>query len=186
MNVRALCLAILNFGDATGYEIRKKSAEGEYSYFVDASYGSIYPALAKLEDEGLVTCREEAQSGKPSRKIYSITDVGRDEFHTALKSPPQKDSFKSEFLLIAICAPMMQRADLTAAIEVRITQLEDELAIIAGVGNEFDNPAGSWTSKYGEICMSASLNYLLENRYELEAMAIQPTNYSHNAAEAAE
>ncbi len=186
MNVRALCLAILNFGDATGYEIRKKSSEGEYSYFVDASYGSIYPALAKLEDEELVTCREEAQSGKPSRKIYSITVAGRNEFHAALKSPPQKDSFKSEFLLIAICAPMMQRADLTAAIEVRITQLEEELAMIRHAPDEFKSAAGGWTSGYGEFCMSASLNYLLEHRYELEATAIQPENFTLNAAEAAE
>ena len=80
MNVRTLCLAILYFGDATGYEIRKLSTEGKYSYFVEASYGAIYPALAKLEKDGLVTCRIEAVEGKPSRKVYSITDAGRNEF----------------------------------------------------------------------------------------------------------
>ena len=41
MSVRTLCLAILSFGDATGYEIRKLSTEGRYSYFVDASFGSV-------------------------------------------------------------------------------------------------------------------------------------------------
>ena len=44
MNVRTICLAILYDGEATGYEIRKLSVEGEYSYFIDASFGSIYPA----------------------------------------------------------------------------------------------------------------------------------------------
>ena len=74
MSVRSLCLAILSFGDATGYEIRKESTEGRFSYFDDASFGSIYPALARLESEGLVTVREEPQAGKPARKVYSITD----------------------------------------------------------------------------------------------------------------
>jgi len=46
MSVRGLCLAILSYGDATGYEIRKESTEGRFSYFDDASFGSIYPALA--------------------------------------------------------------------------------------------------------------------------------------------
>jgi len=59
MNVRTICLAILYDGDATGYEIRKLSVEGEYSYFIDASYGAIYPSLARLEQEKLVTARVE-------------------------------------------------------------------------------------------------------------------------------
>jgi len=186
MNVRSLCLAILNFGDATGYQIRKLSFEGEYSYFVDASYGSIYPALAKLELDELVIGREEIHPGKPARKVYSITDAGRAEFREALKSLPQKDSFKSEFLLIAICAPMMQRSDLTAAIEHRIIQLENELTLIRCACNEFNNPAGSWTSKYGEMCVTASLDYLTEHRYELESMAIQPEIHTQIAPQAAE
>ena len=49
MNVRTICLAILFEGEASGYEIRKLSVEGEYSYFIDASFGSVCPALAKLE-----------------------------------------------------------------------------------------------------------------------------------------
>ena len=77
MNVSSICLAILFCGDRTGYDIRKISTEGSYSFFVEASYGSIYPALNRLEHEGLVTCRHEAQDGKPARKVYSITDSGR-------------------------------------------------------------------------------------------------------------
>ena len=76
MNVRTICLAILYDGDSTGYEIRKLSVEGEYSYFVDASYGAIYPALAKLEADKLVTSRVEQQDGKPAKKIYSLTPLG--------------------------------------------------------------------------------------------------------------
>lgn len=87
MSVRSLCLAILSFGDATGYEIRKESTEGRFSYFDDASFGSIYPALARLEAEGLVTVREEPQAGKPARKVYSITEAGRKVFIDSCASP---------------------------------------------------------------------------------------------------
>ena len=84
MNVRTICLAILYDGEATGYEIRKLSVEGEYSYFVDASFGSIYPALARLEAESLVTSRVEQQDGRPAKKIYSITAAGRTAFIASL------------------------------------------------------------------------------------------------------
>ena len=65
MNVRTVCLAILQFGDATGYEIKKMSTEERFAFFVDASFGSIYPALSRLQDDGCVTVREEYESGKP-------------------------------------------------------------------------------------------------------------------------
>ena len=77
MNVRTLCLSVLYDGDATGYDIRRLCADGEFSYFVEASYGSIYPALAKLEADRLVTSRAEQQDGRPARKVYSITEMGR-------------------------------------------------------------------------------------------------------------
>ena len=101
MNVRTLCLSILFDCDATGYEIRRRCVEGECSYFVEASFGSIYPALARLEDDGLVTSRTEPQDGKPARKVYSITEAGRDAFTTELSQPLGEDVFRSPFLLFA-------------------------------------------------------------------------------------
>ena len=75
MNVRTLCLGILSLHEATGYEIRKMVEEGTFSHFIDASYGSIYPALAQLLKEGLVSVRTEtAETVRPPRKVYTITE----------------------------------------------------------------------------------------------------------------
>ena len=62
MNVRTLCLGILSVGEASGYEIKKEIEEGLFSHFIDASFGSIYPALTQLNAEGLVTLRAEEQT----------------------------------------------------------------------------------------------------------------------------
>ncbi len=121
MNVKTLCLAILNVEDATGYEIKKASTEGLFQHFVDVSYGSIYPALAKLEKDKMVTCQAQAQEGKPDRKIYSITDMGRAEFIKSINVLPQPDKFKSEFLLLAINADLASPQILEAAIDAQIT-----------------------------------------------------------------
>jgi PadR family transcriptional regulator AphA len=94
MSVRGLCLAILSGGDATGYEIRKESTEGRFSYFDDASFGSIYPALARLEAEGMVTVREEPQAGKPARKVYSITDSRPCRVHSLIVRAPGRRHFQ--------------------------------------------------------------------------------------------
>ncbi len=170
MNVRTLCLAILNLGDATGYEIRKLSTDAEYSYFVDASFGSIYPALNKLEIDGMVTCRLEAQDGKPARKVYSITDAGRAGFLETLKIPPQHDLFRSEFLLLALNAKLVDRETLEQAIERRFAYLEEEIAKIDATGLERAHDGLCWVGRYGRACVGASLDFLKENQHELLAM----------------
>ncbi len=182
MNVRTLCLAILNMGDATGYEIRKMSTETEYSYFVDASYGSIYPALNKLEKDGRVTCRLEEQQGKPARKIYSITDAGRDEFIETLKIAPQHDLFKSEFLLLAMNANLIDQEIIQSAINRRFAFLKEEIAIIEAACCDDSHDGHSWVSRYGKFCVEASLKFLEDNQHELLAMC-KPAAHQAKAAE---
>lgn len=170
MSVRTLCLAILSFGDATGYEIRKLSTEGRYSYFVDASFGSIYPALARLEADGLVTVREEAQSGKPSRKIYSITEAGRAAFIDALSETPGPDTFRSPFLLVAMCADLVGADTIRAAIEHRLQNLRDELAKLDGIAQECAHEPTNFILDYGRHCIRQDIAFLTENRARIETL----------------
>ena len=184
MNVRTVCLAILHFSDATGYEIKKMSTEERFSYFVDASFGSIYPALSRLQDDGCVTVREEYESGKPPRKIYSITDKGRQELVESLQVVPRPDSFKSEFLLTAMCSELIDRETLVTAIDKRINDLEAKLDMLKSVDacSAEGLPGMKWIAEYGRAVTEASLNHLLKNRHQLEALA-QPDLSTPEAAE---
>lgn len=171
MNTQSLILAILNFGDASGYEIKKQSTDGAFSFFVDISYGSIYPTLARLEKEGLVSCRSESQTGKPDKKVYSITDTGRQEFLRTLATPPQQDKFKSEFLLVAMCADMTSPETIKSAVDGHIREIESIKAKISELSSECDHPATLWIARYGEHVMQAKLEFLEKNRNHLIAMA---------------
>ena len=89
MDVRTICLAILTRGDATGYEIKKLFEEGGYRHFVEASFGSIYPALTALAGDGLVTCTAVPQDGRPDKKVYHLTSRGRLELLRAVDLPTE-------------------------------------------------------------------------------------------------
>src|SRR5262249_55228527 len=78
MDARVLCLGALHFGDASGYEIKKLFEEGDFSFFYETSFGSIYPALSRLVEDGLALVSEQAQDKRPDKKVYSITEKGRD------------------------------------------------------------------------------------------------------------
>lgn len=164
MNVRTLCLGILNFGDATGYEIKKLSSEGRFSYYIDASYGAIYPALTKLHEEGFISFREETQEGKPTRKVYSITEAGRREFIKNLGGVPAPDKFKSEFLFLMMCSEFLTSERIGQSIDDRITYLEAECAHLEEARQTCDHAGSQFVIGYGRAVCEASLKYLQENR----------------------
>src|SRR6202012_6279642 len=110
MDVRTICLGILSRGDATGYEIKKLFDDDGYQHFVEASFGSIYPALNRLTAEGLVSVREEAQDKRPDRKVYSITPEGRSAFFASLMKPLPEDKHRSSFAFAMLFAHLLPQS----------------------------------------------------------------------------
>lgn len=175
MNVRTLCLALLMREPLSGYEIRKLVTEGTLAYFAEASYGSIYPALDKLEADGLVTAHEERDPGKPARRIFTITNAGRAAFVAAVHEQPGEDVFRSPFLMVAASAPLVARPQIARAVDARIAHLEGELDRMRAERREMDGEACGegyvWTLDYGITMVSTSLGFLRAHRDRLEAIA---------------
>ena len=69
--LRLYLLALLNEGPRHGYEVIQ-DLEQRFNGLYSPSAGTVYPRLAKLEEEGLV---ERAEEGR--KAIYRITDAGR-------------------------------------------------------------------------------------------------------------
>lgn len=98
MDVGSILLGFLMYRSMTGYELRKFFSIS-FSFFSGLSYGSIYPALRKMEKAGLITMRVEVQDGSPNRKVYTITKAGRKAFLSALRSPLPVERHKNAFLV---------------------------------------------------------------------------------------
>lgn len=164
MNVKTLCLGILSFGDATGYEIKKMSQDDRFSHFVDASFSAIYPALVRLTKEGLVSCRREKQSNRPDRKVYSITDAGRAAFAEALDAEPAPDKFKSEFLFLMMCGQMLSRERIARALDERILHFDGKITHLNDAKTQCDHPGGQFVIGYALAMYEAVRAYLMEHR----------------------
>ncbi len=172
MNVRTLCLGILSLKDATGYEIKKMVEEGVFSHFIDASYGSIYPALAQMLKEGLVTVRSETQPGRPERKIYSITGKGRAVLQEALHTDPAPDKFKSEFLFQMLFMDRIDPQHLAVIYDAYIEEQEAELKRVEDSRNELPDHAGArFVNDFGRVLLGTAIAFLKERRENILAAA---------------
>lgn len=85
-DVRAAILALLSEGPMHGYQMIREIEERTGGRW-KPSAGSVYPTLQMLADEGLVTT-EMAQD----RKVYSLTDEGREQAKAAAASAPWEHS----------------------------------------------------------------------------------------------
>ncbi|WP_411680142.1 PadR family transcriptional regulator [Clostridium thailandense] len=74
---------LLMQNDMSGYDIKQNIDSVKY---FNASYGSIYPTLKKMEAEGLIISKEIVEGGK-YKKIYSINDKGKKRFSEWLQKP---------------------------------------------------------------------------------------------------
>jgi DNA-binding PadR family transcriptional regulator len=71
--LRLYLLALLNEGPRHGYEVIQ-DLEQRFNGLYSPSAGTVYPRLAKLEEEGLVERTDEGR-----KAVYRITDAGRAE-----------------------------------------------------------------------------------------------------------
>lgn len=169
MDVRTLCLGILALGEATGYEIRRMVVEGSFSFFSEASYGSIYPALTRLNEEGLVTCVAMPQNKRPDKKIYSLTDQGRDELTQSLKRDPGPDKNRSEFLASILFAEAVSPDRVDDLIADRIRQHRQKIDSLGRLLDEDMTPASTFVVQFGIAIQRAALAFLEDNKDSLLA-----------------
>jgi len=99
MSIKFAILGLLHKRELHGYRI-KQLIERDFGYMWTVNYGQIYPILKKMQHEGLVTMKEIPQPTSPPRKLYSITQSGKDEFMRWLASSPERGVIlRDQFLL---------------------------------------------------------------------------------------
>lgn len=79
-----------------GYELKGKLQ------LLNPNNNKIYPLLRKLADESCVLTKVENQEGKPARKVYEITEVGKDRFVALLNDFPLRDAHDSDRFYIRV------------------------------------------------------------------------------------
>jgi PadR family transcriptional regulator, regulatory protein AphA len=176
MNIRTLCLGILSFQEASGYEIKKDIEDGLFSHFIDASFGSIYPALTMLNAEGLVSLRAEEQTGRPDKKVYAITDAGHAALAKALSVVPARDKYKSEFLFEMLMQHYLEPGHIIVALEKQLADLHQDLSQMSECKADPEQqkiPGCEFVLGYGEAVLTAGVRYIELKLADLKTQALK-------------
>jgi DNA-binding PadR family transcriptional regulator len=170
MDVRTLCLGVLSMGEASGYEIKKK-LEGPFRYFYDASFGSIYPALNRLQKDGLVTGAAQAQEKRPDKKVYSLTTEGRLALVRDLAQDPAADRLRSEFIVAMRFAHLLPPRRVSEMIDRRLAEFRQTVAHLEQL-DRTSAPSLDFLLGYALAVYRAEIDYLEQHRHLAEGAAL--------------
>lgn len=95
---RYIILGLLSHESMSGYDMKKR-IEVSVSHFWNVGYSQIYPTLAELEKDGLITKQSADVSKGPQRYIYAITEAGRQSLTDWLLLPEEKEHTRYEILV---------------------------------------------------------------------------------------
>jgi len=120
-------LVALSEQPAAGLELARRF-EKSIGFFWHATHQQIYRVLGRMVTDGWVTVEAVAQSGKPDKKVYDVSDVGRAALADWLAAPTPLESFRSE---LAVKLRGASYGDRTAVLDVVRANLAEHHARLA-------------------------------------------------------
>ena len=135
----------------SGYDLTKWM-ERETNHFFSVGHSSIYPALARLEEGGLVEHEVVPSDKGPERKVFSVTEAGREALLAWADAPPAERQMRDEQLVKALCYPYMAEERALARLGEEKMRHEEKLARYEGFERELED-----TFREGKISREAYL-----------------------------
>ena len=115
--VTPVILGLLAGGPRSGYDV-KAIVDRSTRFFWAASYGQIYPELRRLEREGLIA-GEEVPNGRRRRRVFRLTEEGREAFLGWLRGSETTIELRDESLLRLFFADALPREQALELLEGR-------------------------------------------------------------------
>lgn len=169
MSIQYAVLGLLSWKPMTGYDLKKIIQESSFMHWT-ANNNQIYKTLIQLLEDGLATNETIHQESLPSKKIYTITDVGRKTLEQWVTSSPELPEMKKGFLIRLAWAGSLSREQLDTMLSV----YEEEIRLQVMMRKEMKKRGLFSPERSGlESFLWESINDNILASYETESIWVQ-------------
>ena len=116
MSLPHALLGLLNYRPATGYQLKAAFTQSIH-FFWDATLPQIYRTLKQMEGYNWLKVTVEHQDGKPSRKVYHVTDMGKKELQRWLNEPFEMPEHRNAMLIKVFFGNQMDSTQFATRLE---------------------------------------------------------------------
>ena len=96
-----------------------------------AQHSQIYPMLTKMEQKELLVYEHVEQTGKPNKKIFSITDKGKELLKQWTAISPADPINRDEFLIKIYSIWLSNEKNAMKLVQDRISSLEEKMVTLS-------------------------------------------------------
>jgi DNA-binding PadR family transcriptional regulator len=145
-------LATLSSGYYSGYDLSKQFS-GSVGFFWQATQQQIYRELTKLEEQGYLSAEVVPQSGRPDKRMLTITTAGQTYLQDWIRKPCNMSPIRDDLLVKLFAGHLSDRDTLRQELEHHRSQHQANLDAYLQIEDKFfKNP---------ELCESIDqLRYL--------------------------
>jgi DNA-binding PadR family transcriptional regulator len=111
----------------SGYDLAKRF-DRSVGFFWDASHQQIYRELAKLEAEGHLVAEKIDQEGRPNKKVYEVTPLGRQLLQEWIAQAGEISPVKDDLLVKLFGGYLVPKAVMLQELEHHRQQHQARLA----------------------------------------------------------
>ena len=181
MSIKHALLGFLNYAPMTGYELKQHFDQSIY-HFWNAKLSQIYPTLSRMKEEGLLTMDVDYQEDRPNRKVYFITDAGREEMQRWLGEPAELSPTRIPFLIQVFFGGGLPKEEILTQLRRNLALHQELLASYKGpvrdglqqnienTGLEREGVFWSLTLEAGVECEKAWIKWCRKAIEKIEAM----------------
>jgi PadR family transcriptional regulator AphA len=177
-------LGIISLAPCSGYDLKAACEWGEIGLVSMLSYGSIYPRLKQLEQQGLIEIQQASNEGR-RRKVYELTTRGWQELIEWLELPAEYPFPMEDELLLKMLfwgATGADRTTLLAHLEARRAVSQEVLTHIverSTDGISFIDEYAAFVLDYMRSRLEAELAWIAETMAQLEKPEHPPVQDPH-------
>ena len=142
MPIHHAVLSLLSHGPSYGYQLKGAFETAVGPQWGPLNIGHLYQILDRLARDGMVNSQRHAQSVKPDRVVYAITDAGRAELDRWFaEASPRSGGFRDDFFLKVTAAARSGSGDtVRAALRAQRGHLLRELRNLDGLRRAATDP----------------------------------------------
>ncbi len=127
MPLKHALLGFLSYQPMTGYDLKQHFDRSIY-YFWNAKLSQIYPTLNQMREDGWLTMEVDYQEDKPNRKVYHITETGREEFQRWQQEPTDMSPIREPFLIKVFFGGQLEKEEMLSQLRRQLALHQEQLA----------------------------------------------------------
>lgn len=117
--------AFARYGEMHGHQLLLLAEQESVQVWTDVSVGSLYQVIKRMADEGLLAqIRTETRGRYPQRRVYAITDTGREALRELQHQELRRVHVRPDPFDLALSRPDPDRLqDLPTVVQGRLEEL---------------------------------------------------------------